>query len=107
MIDEGDPHFQTLRHAHKIGVAQECVQHITARFKVGNAVNGIQTTSAPEAIAKRIVGQFNNSCLWIAEQHVALPGSKYASREEIGMQEIPIAPSQVCQLAILIVGWCH
>src|SRR5579859_847488 len=76
MINERNAHFQALRHTHNIGVAQKRVQHITARLQIGNAVDGIQRTSALQPVTDRMRGQFSYTGVPAAYQQVALPRRK-------------------------------
>ena len=55
MIDEGNSQLQPLRHAHEIGVAQQSIEHVTARLEIRNTVDRIERKRAlqPGRAAKR------------------------------------------------------
>src|SRR5215470_5342719 len=60
LIDQGNAQFQTLGHAHKIGVAQERIEHITTRLEIRNSIDGIKATRVVENISKGCHRCFQN-----------------------------------------------
>src|SRR5579859_7734574 len=104
MVNQGNPDLQTLRHAHKIGVAQQCIQHITARLEIGNAIDGIERKSTLQAHLLRFGGRNGRKFGGTGKNTISLVRCEQQASQKVRVQNTAVVTRQRGEFTILIVA---
>jgi len=90
-MNQGNPNLQALGHTHKIGVSQQCIEHITARLQIGNAIDGIEGKKPLKNLALRFRCPFQRIRARMWKQQIALGWCEQHAGEKVGVQNLSVA----------------
>src|SRR3989442_15992588 len=83
MIQQRNSQLEPVRHAHRVRIPQQGVQHVTTRLEIGNPVDRIQVVCPAKALQKRNTGPLERPRITWTEQRIALLQCEEHAREEV------------------------